>query len=132
MKTYPDEMKSSVITRLLPPNNEHVPKVSIETGIPKDALYAWRIKHRRSGKSVELSGGKTGSLSSDQKFDIVLETAGMNQAELSEYCRKKGLYPQQIDTWRETCRTLSFIRSMDDEWMRMRGFTQGLVKLNPR
>lgn len=27
----------------------------------------------------------------------------MNAAELAEYCRKKGLYKEQIDGWRETC-----------------------------
>jgi hypothetical protein len=33
----------------------------------------------------------------------VIETASLNEAELSEYCRRKGLYPQQISAWREAC-----------------------------
>jgi hypothetical protein len=28
----------------------------------------------------------------------------MNQAELSAYCRSKGLYPEHIDAWRTQCR----------------------------
>jgi len=28
----------------------------------------------------------------------------MNQAELSAYCRSKGLYPEQIEAWRTQCR----------------------------
>ena len=27
----------------------------------------------------------------------------MNEAELSSYCRQRGLYPQQIEQWREAC-----------------------------
>ena len=27
----------------------------------------------------------------------------MNQADLAEYCRKKGLYKEQIDAWRSVC-----------------------------
>ncbi|NRA43306.1 MAG: transposase [Pseudomonadales bacterium] len=27
----------------------------------------------------------------------------MNEAELSEYCRKKGLYPEQVDDWKASC-----------------------------
>jgi transposase len=27
----------------------------------------------------------------------------MNGAELAEYCRKKGLYKEQIEAWRDTC-----------------------------
>ena len=32
---------------------------------------------------------------------VVIETAAMNEQELSEYCRRKGLYPEQIARWRE-------------------------------
>jgi deoxyribodipyrimidine photolyase len=27
----------------------------------------------------------------------------MNQAELAEYCREKGLYVEQIEAWRDAC-----------------------------
>lgn len=37
------------------------------------------------------------------KFAVVVETVSMNEAELSEYYREKGLYPEQIAQWRETC-----------------------------
>jgi len=43
------------------------------------------------------------SLSSAEKFSIVMETASLNEVDLSEYCRRKGLYPEQISAWRETC-----------------------------
>ena len=33
--------------------------------------------------------------------DRVLETAGLNATELSAYCRQKGLYPEQVDRWRQ-------------------------------
>jgi transposase-like protein len=53
MRTYPEELKAKIIARLLPPNNESVPDVAKQTGIPKDTLYAWRIKHRRGNHLVE-------------------------------------------------------------------------------
>ena len=27
----------------------------------------------------------------------------MNESELSHYCRERGLYPEQINQWREAC-----------------------------
>jgi transposase len=27
----------------------------------------------------------------------------MNEAELSEYCRSKGLYPEQVKQWQDIC-----------------------------
>lgn len=32
----------------------------------------------------------------EAKFATVLETASLNEAELSEYCREKGLYVEQV------------------------------------
>jgi hypothetical protein len=31
---------------------------------------------------------------------VVLETAGLNEAELGEYCRRKGLFIEQVAAWR--------------------------------
>lgn len=41
--------------------------------------------------------------SPEEKFRVVLETAPMSEAELAEYCRKKGLYAEQIAAWRDAC-----------------------------
>jgi len=105
MKQYPDEFKASIITKLLAPNNADIPALAIESGIPKDTLYSWRIKHRQRDQQVKTHKTDDNSkINSAEKFDIVIETAHMNQAELSAYCRSKGLYPEQIDAWRTQCR----------------------------
>ena len=41
--------------------------------------------------------------SSEDKFAVMLETAPLNAAELAEYCRRKGLYSEQIAAWRAAC-----------------------------
>jgi len=41
--------------------------------------------------------------SSRDKFAAVLETAALSEAEVAEYCRKRGLYPEQIRAWRSAC-----------------------------
>ncbi len=116
MKTYPDELKSSIIKNLLPPINAYVPKLSKETGIPKDTLYAWRIKYRRQGQVPSgTQANLDNSYSSSEKFDIVVETAYMNEAELSAYCREKGLYPDQINAWQNQCRDANQIKSTRDD-----------------
>jgi transposase-like protein len=89
---------------MLPPNNVPVPQLVRDTGIPKDTLYTWRSKHRKAGGRAAVAPASGGELSSEEKFAVVIETAGLNAVELSEYCRHKGLYPQQIRAWRDTCR----------------------------
>ena len=35
------------------------------------------------------------------KLAVVIETAALNEEELAEYCRRKGLYAEQINRWRD-------------------------------
>lgn len=42
---------------------------------------------------------------SEEKFAVVLETSILWAVELSEYCRAKGLYPEQIKAWKQACIT---------------------------
>ena len=111
MRTYSDEFKASIIAKMLPPNNVSVPELARETGVPRDTLYSWRIKSRKQRSAGVSTKSKASKLSSADKFDIVVETASMNEAELSSYCRRKGLYPEQIAGWRKLCQqaTMPFL-----------------------
>ena len=41
--------------------------------------------------------GKTSDRwSSADKFRVVLETAPLSEVEIAQYCRSKGIYPEQI------------------------------------
>jgi transposase len=55
------------------------------------------------GQLVPGDGRNAELWSSANKFAVVLETASLNEAELALYCRKKGLYAEQITTWRSAC-----------------------------
>ena len=103
MTQYSEEFKASIIAKMLPPNNVPVPQLVRETGIPKDTLYTWRSKHRKAQGGSAAQRPAAGELSSEEKFAVVIESAGLNEVELSEYCRRKGLYPQRIDAWRDSC-----------------------------
>jgi len=100
---YPRERKEAVLKKMLPPNNKPIPEIANEEGISQGTLYNWRKAARAEGRLLP-DGDQTpqGWVSAD-KFAAVLETAAMNEAALSAYCRERGLYPQQIQQWREAC-----------------------------
>jgi hypothetical protein len=60
VKRYSAERKESILRQIMPPTNKLV-----------------------SAKKAE-------EWSSKDKFGVVLETSGLNEAELAEYCRRKG------------------------------------------
>lgn len=103
MKHYTQEYKQSVVSKMMPPKNMKVSLLAEETGISEQTLYSWRKKASKEGLIVPGNGKNSEKWSSQDKFAVVLETASMNEAELSEYCRKKGLYPEQLADWKQGC-----------------------------
>ena len=100
MTHYSEEFRASIAARLLPPNNARVADVVRETGVPKDTLYEWRTRYRNKQGVVPSSGKSTNQYSADDKLAVIIETASFNEAELGEYCRRKGIYPVQIANWK--------------------------------
>ena len=94
MPRYSVERKNAVLSKLMPPNNESVPEVSRTEGISEGTLYNWISKVREGGSTVPGSrSNDADQWTGETKFSVVLETQTMNEAEKSEYCRSKGLYP---------------------------------------
>ena len=103
MKQYPEERKQAVLKRMMPPENTPVRVLSEETGISDVTLYHWRKQARSGGVAVPGDGRNPENWSPEDKFAVVLETAVLNEAELAEYCRKKGLFAEQIMAWKAIC-----------------------------
>ncbi len=103
MKHYSKKRKDAVLKRMMQPENAPVPLLAEETGISRVTLYDWRKHAIAKGLVVREDTQNPESWSAEYKFAVVLETAVMNQPELSEYCRKKGLFAEQITAWKENC-----------------------------
>ena len=84
---------------MMPPNPVSVPQLCKETGVSDVTLYKWRKDYRNRGIAVPGDNSKADDWTAGDKLAVVIETAGLNGAQLSEYCRSKGLYPEQIDQW---------------------------------
>lgn len=103
MAFYSKERQESVLKKLLPPHNRSVAEVSREEGICEATLYNWRNKVRQQGVPVPGKKKTSNDWSAEAKFAVVIETAAMNETQLSEYCRSKGLYPDQLKAWKIAC-----------------------------
>lgn len=103
MKRYSAERKEAVLRKMMPPMNVPVADLARETGISEVTLYHWRKQAKQEGRVVPGDGKNPQRWSSAAKFAVVLETAALNAAELAEYCRKKGLFVEQVTAWRQAC-----------------------------
>ena len=101
MTHYPKELKESVIQKMMPPNNVPISQLVQDTGIPDATLYTWRKKALSRGIPVPGNGKNPDQWSPENQLAVIIETAAMNQTEMAEYCRKKGLFAEQIQQWKE-------------------------------
>jgi transposase-like protein len=101
MPRYSEEFKEQIVRKMMPPNAQSVAQISRDTGVSEQALYNWRNQYRHEGKAVPADPSNPENWSGANKLAVVIETAAFNEQQLSEYCRRKGLYPEQITRWKE-------------------------------
>ena len=101
MRRYSEAVKADVRRRMSPPQRQSVAQISAELGIHVVTLYNWRKAWRLQGEVVPASEKDPEGWGATDKFTVVLETAGLNATELSAYCRERGLYPEQVERWRQ-------------------------------
>ena len=101
MRRSSEAFKADVRRRMSPPHRQSVAQISAELGIHVVTLYNWRKTWRLQGEVVPASEKDPEGWGAADKFTVVLETAGLNATELGAYCRERGLYPEQVERWRQ-------------------------------
>ena len=100
-KSYTKEFKDSVLRRL--EQNETVGSLSEELDISKSTIYQWVRTHNKKQKDFSINLKSSNNWTSEDKFHVVLETAPLSETELAEYCRRKGIYVDEVKAWRNQC-----------------------------
>ena len=69
----------------------------------EQTLYSWRKQAREQGQPVPGKKLTPVQWSHETKFAVVVASATLSESELGEYCRKNGLYPEQVKQWQLQC-----------------------------
>ena len=100
---YAEERKEAVLKKMMPPHNRAIPELAKDEGISEATLYNWRSEARDKGQLLPDGDSTPEGWSSRDKFAAVLATATLSEVEIGEYCRQRGLYPEQVQAWRQAC-----------------------------
>ncbi len=99
MARYGQTFKDNVVARLLPPQSCPVEMVSAKIGIGIGTLERWRAA--ALAKASGDSGGGTIRWTAAARLDAVIVTATMDEATRGAWCREHGLYPADLDSWKQ-------------------------------
>jgi len=105
MKQIPKERRDAILAKLSGPDRKSVAELAKAEGVSRATLYLWRKQARLSGELMPDHDDTPEGWSAQDKFNAVLQTAAMSESQTSEYCRKQGLYPEQIQLWKKACQS---------------------------
>jgi len=100
---YSPERKEAVLRKMMPPHNRTIRELAKAERISEATLYNWRQQARDKGLLMPDADTSPEGWAARDKFAAVIESASFTEAELAEYCRKKGIYLEQLARWKIAC-----------------------------
>lgn len=97
-----EEYKKAVLRKLLSTDLSDR-QFAIEEGIAFSTLHQWKSKYHLDTVNEKPEPASSDRWSPEAKFSVVLETASLSEIEIGEYCRRKGIYPEQLELWKQAC-----------------------------
>ena len=97
MARYGQAFGDRIVARLLPPESAAIDVVSREVGVSVGTLERWRAQALAA----------PGELTNNQRWtpaarlEAVITTAAMDEAARSAWCREHGLFPADLDRWKQ-------------------------------
>jgi transposase len=97
MARYGQQFKDAVVARLLPPESSSLEAVSQKVGISVATLERWRA----AALAASDGNGSPRRWSPAARLEAVIATTAMDEAARSAWCREHGLYPTDLDRWKQ-------------------------------
>jgi transposase len=91
---YGKTFKDRAVARLLPPESSPVQQVSQELGVSVTTLERWRADALSTPARERV-------WTSAARLQAVITTAAMDEAQRSAWCRENGVYPTELQQWKE-------------------------------
>ena len=97
MARYGQKFKDAVVARLLPPESSSLEAVSQKVGISIATLERWRA----AALAANDDKGNPRPWTPAARLEAVITTATMDEAARSAWCREHGLFPVDLDRWKQ-------------------------------
>jgi transposase len=91
---YGKTFKERAVARLLPPESAPVQEVSQATGVSVATLERWRADALSTPARERV-------WTAAARLQAVIVTAAMDEAQRSVWCRENGVYPTELQQWKD-------------------------------
>ena len=103
---YSRAVMVGVLKKVLPPEARSIVEVSRETGINDQTIRNW-VKKSESGILPDsLQESSPRFMSPKEKYQLVLEAAGVDNEQLGGFLRERGLHSEHLTIWDQELREM--------------------------
>jgi transposase-like protein len=95
-----------VLKKVLPPDARSIVDVSRETGINNQTIRNWLKKSKSGILPDSLQESSTRFMTQKEKYQLVLEAAGVDNEQLGGFLRERGLHSEHITIWDQELRKM--------------------------
>ena len=96
--------KEAIIEKVLKKDGRTLTEIAKVHNIGVSTLGKWVRNYRKNGTLGEEKNPKANSgvgISVSERFEHIMATASLDEAEIGIYCREKGIYSFQLIEWKE-------------------------------
>jgi len=103
---YSKRLKSSVIKKILPPENQSVPAVAKETGISEQTIYNWKNQALNGTLNLKEDAASPVALNAIEKFSLLIEGKTKDGESSGLWLREKGLHSEHLNLFEQELRDM--------------------------
>ena len=106
-KNYSKEFKMEAVKKSLSRNSDtSLTSIAKSLDVKISTLYGW-IKENMANKAGKAPLSREGANEKSpkdwtvkEKFESIMESSNFSQEEIGQYCRKRGIFPHHLDSWK--------------------------------
>jgi len=102
-----------MVQKLLLPGGPSVLSLSRETGVSEQSLYNWLAKYQNGGSAQARRSPR--QWTHEDKYEALLEAAGLSGEDLGKWLREKGLRSEHIEIWQQEMKKNLNQRKKDEQ-----------------
>lgn len=98
---YSKRIKTSVMRKVLPPENRSVPEVAREMGMSEQTIYNWKKMAENGTLDLDAEMASPAVINRIEKFYLLLESKGRDEETMGTWLREKGLHSEHLNLWEQ-------------------------------
>ncbi len=128
MKQFTDGFKEQAVQKALLRGSLSIKHIAMDLGVGYSTLQNWIKQHRLVSDNMTKEKSPK-HWTREERLTALMDTYAMNEQQIAEYCRVKGLYTHHLTEWRqEFIQSKHFTHADTQEWRQLKKENQKLVK----